>query len=67
MKTKEILDWQIEMITDALREKLDKLRYEKLKLEHDEHEISEETNKFLINSLNKEIVSYQTLLNYIEQ
>lgn len=67
MKTKEILDWQIEMIKDALIEKLDKLRYEKWKLEHDEHEISEETNKFLINSLNKEIVSYQTLLNYIEQ
>lgn len=67
MKTKEILDWQIEMIKDALIEKLDKLRYEKWKLEHDEHEISEETNKFLINSLNKEIVSCQTLLNYIEQ
>lgn len=67
MKTKEILDWQIEMIQDALREKLDKLRYEKWKLEHDEHATSEETNKFLINSLNTEIASYQTLLNYIEQ
>lgn len=67
MKTKEILDWQIEMIQDALREKLDKLRYEKWKLEHDEHAMSEETKKFLITSVNTEIVSYQTLLNYIEQ